>query len=78
MVEFEEISDFSKFVRLERYLEKILGVRVDLQTRESISPYIRVYRTGGQGGVKQVELKERIAEMRISVEKILKEMENKF
>jgi len=43
MVEFEEIPDFFKFVRLERYLEKILGVRVDLQTRESISPYIREY-----------------------------------
>jgi len=43
MVEFEEIPDFFKFVRLERHLEKILGVRVDLQTRESISPYIREY-----------------------------------
>ena len=43
LVEFEKVPDFFEFVRLERYLEEILGVKVDLQTKESISPYIRKY-----------------------------------
>ncbi|MHA1237988.1 MAG: nucleotidyltransferase family protein [Candidatus Odinarchaeia archaeon] len=43
IVEFEETPDFFKFVQLERHLESILGVKVDLLTRESISPYLRKY-----------------------------------
>ncbi|MGQ4915341.1 MAG: nucleotidyltransferase family protein [Candidatus Asgardarchaeia archaeon] len=41
LVEFEEVPDFFDFIKLERYLEEILGFKVDLQTRDSISPYIR-------------------------------------
>jgi len=37
-VEFEEVPDFFDFIKLERYLEEILGFKVDLQTRDSISP----------------------------------------
>lgn len=46
IVEFEEIPDLLEFVRLEEYLKKILGIKVDLVTKESISPYIKKYIEG--------------------------------
>ncbi|MEQ9715272.1 MAG: nucleotidyltransferase family protein [Candidatus Asgardarchaeum sp.] len=43
LMEFEEVPDLFNFIRLERHLEELLGIKVDLQTKESISPYIRKY-----------------------------------
>jgi len=43
IVDFEDIPDLLQFIGLERRLEEILGVKVDLLTQESLSPYIRKY-----------------------------------
>lgn len=43
LVKFEECPDLLEFVQLEMYLTRLLGVKVDLQTHDSISPYIRKY-----------------------------------
>ena len=43
IVEFKETPGFIKFMKVEEYLSKLLGVKVDLLTREGISPYIRKY-----------------------------------
>ena len=43
IVDFEDIPDLLEFIGLERRLEEILGVKVDLLTQESLSPYIRKY-----------------------------------
>lgn len=40
LVEFEPIISMITLVRYKRELERILGKRVDLLTKESISPYI--------------------------------------
>lgn len=36
LVEFEEIPDLFKFIELERYLEKLLGLRVDLVRKKAL------------------------------------------
>lgn len=36
LVEFEEVPDLFKFLELERYLEELLGVRVDLVRKEAL------------------------------------------
>jgi len=43
IVEFKETPGFIKFMKIEEYLSSLLGVKVDLLTREGISPYIRKY-----------------------------------
>ena len=43
IVSFEETPTFIEFIRLEERLTEILGIKVDLLTEESISPYIRPY-----------------------------------
>jgi len=39
MVEFSERKSLLELVRIERELSEILGIKVDLLTEESISPY---------------------------------------
>jgi len=43
IVEFKETPGFIKFMQIEEYISSLLGVKVDLLTREGISPYIRKY-----------------------------------
>jgi len=43
IVEFKETPGFIKFMKIEEYISSLLGVKVDLLTREGISPYIRKY-----------------------------------
>jgi len=43
IVDFEEAPTFIEFIRLQEELEKLLGVKVDLLTEESISPFIKPY-----------------------------------
>jgi len=43
IVEFKETPGFIKFMKIEEYLSNLLGVKVDLLTKEGISPYIRKY-----------------------------------
>ena len=43
IVNFEEFPTFIEFMRIQEELEKILGVKVDLLTEESISPFIKPY-----------------------------------
>lgn len=43
IVDFEEIPTFIEFIKIQEELEKFLGVRVDLLTEESISPFIKQY-----------------------------------
>ena len=43
IVDFEEVPTFIEFMKIQEELEKILGVKVDLLTEESISPFIRPY-----------------------------------
>ncbi|BER93429.1 MAG: uncharacterized protein PWP60_806 [Candidatus Atribacteria bacterium] len=43
IVDFEEPPTFIEFIRLQEELEKLLGVKVDLLTEESISPFIKPY-----------------------------------
>ncbi len=43
IVDFEEIPTLIEFVRLQQELESLLGLKVDLLTEESISPFIRPY-----------------------------------
>ncbi|KUK13230.1 MAG: nucleotidyltransferase family protein [Synergistetes bacterium] len=43
IVDFEEFPTFIEFMRIQEELEKILGVKVDLLTEESISPFIKPY-----------------------------------
>ncbi len=41
LVEFSESPDFFEFIKLEDYLEKLLGIKVDLVTRDALKPLIR-------------------------------------
>ena len=41
LVEFEEAPDLFKFIKLERYLKKILKVKVDLVRKKAIRPELR-------------------------------------
>ena len=43
IVDFEELPTFIEFLRIQEELEKLLGMKVDLLTEESISPFIRPY-----------------------------------
>ncbi len=40
LVEFEEVPTLFEFIRLENYLSKVLGVKVDLVMKSSLKPYI--------------------------------------
>jgi uncharacterized protein len=40
LVVFRRTPDFIEFLRLEEYLENILGKKVDLITKEALKPYI--------------------------------------
>ena len=40
LVEYARTPDFFKFLELEEYLEDILGVKVDLVTKDALKPYI--------------------------------------
>lgn len=40
LVEFEEIPSLLKFIHIENYLSKLLGVKVDLVTKKALKPYI--------------------------------------
>lgn len=41
IVEFEEVLDLLKFIELERYLEEILQVKVDLVRKSAIRPELK-------------------------------------
>ena len=41
LVEFSQTPDFFKFLRLERFLGELLGVKVDLVTRKALKPAIK-------------------------------------
>ena len=41
LVDFDEIPDLLKFIRLERYLESILKRKVDLVRKQAIRPELR-------------------------------------
>lgn len=43
LVEFDEPIGFFKFLELEEYLEKLLGVKVDLVTKKALKPRIGGY-----------------------------------
>ena len=43
IVKFREIPTLIEFVRIQEELERILGIKVDLLTEESISPFIKPY-----------------------------------
>jgi predicted nucleotidyltransferase len=40
LVEFKRAVDFFEFLDLEEYLEQILGIKVDLVTKQALKPYI--------------------------------------
>lgn len=41
LVEFLEPPDFFGFIRLEAYLKRLLGIKVDLVTRNALKPIIK-------------------------------------
>ncbi len=41
LVEFEEVPDLLKFIELERYLEEILRIKVDLVRKSAIRPELK-------------------------------------
>lgn len=43
IVDFEEVPTFIELMKIQEELEKLLGVKVDLLTEESISPFIKPY-----------------------------------
>jgi len=43
IVDFEEYPTLIEFLRIQEELENLLGVKVDLLTEESISPFIKPY-----------------------------------
>jgi len=43
IVDFEETPTLIEFLRVEEEIERILGIKVDLLTEESISPFIKPY-----------------------------------
>ena len=40
LVEFKRAVDFFEFLDLEEYLEQILGIKVDLVTKQALKPFI--------------------------------------
>ena len=40
LVEFEEVPSLLKFIHIENYLSELLGVKVDLVTKNALKPYI--------------------------------------
>jgi len=43
IVDFEETPTLIELLRVEEEIERILGIKVDLLTEESISPFIKPY-----------------------------------
>ena len=43
IVDFEEVPTFIELMKIQEELEKLLAVKVDLLTEESISPFIKPY-----------------------------------
>lgn len=41
LVEFSETPDLFEFIDLENFLRKLLGIKVDLATKEALKPLIR-------------------------------------
>ena len=41
LVEFEETPDLLKFIELERFLEELLGIKVDLVRKKAIRPELK-------------------------------------
>ena len=41
LVEFEDVPDLLKFIELERYIEKLLGIKVDLAIRSAVRPELK-------------------------------------
>ncbi len=41
LVEFEEVPDLLKFIELERYLEEILRIEVDLVRKQAVRPELK-------------------------------------
>jgi hypothetical protein len=41
LVEFSETPDFFEFIRLEKFLEGLLRIKVDLVTRDALKPLIK-------------------------------------
>ena len=41
LVEFSETPDFFEFIRLENFLKNLLGIEVDLVTRNALKPLIK-------------------------------------
>lgn len=41
LVEFSETPDFFEFMKLEEFLEDLLGIKVDLVTRNALKPLIK-------------------------------------
>jgi predicted nucleotidyltransferase len=43
IVDFEEYPTLIEFIRIQEELENLLGVKVDLLTEESISPFVKPF-----------------------------------
>jgi predicted nucleotidyltransferase len=43
IVDFEDYPTFIEFLRIQEELENLLGVKVDLLTEESISPFVKPF-----------------------------------
>ena len=43
IVDFEEIPTFVELMKIQEELDRLLDVKVDLLTEESISPFIKPY-----------------------------------
>ena len=41
LVEFSEVPDFFEFMRAEEFLKDLLGIKVDLVTRNALKPIIK-------------------------------------
>ena len=41
LVEFSETPDFFEFIRLEEYLQGLLGMKIDLVTRDALKPVVK-------------------------------------
>lgn len=41
LVEFSESPDFFEFIKLEEFLERLLGIKVNLVTRDALKPLIK-------------------------------------
>lgn len=41
LVEFFETPDFFRFIQLEQFLKDLLGIKVDLVTRDALKPLIK-------------------------------------